>query len=191
MARRINNNPKGFMAAKANTGATTPQGAADMNNTEAKNHPVNAAIAEASDKAGTHTEVRTAETIGEPGVIQKVSDQPFDEEKMAMLAFMNEPVTIRPASTTDKNAAQCFEININGRSELFRRGEVKTVKRFFVDRLMRLKVTVYGQELRTNSEGVQSYAYPTSTGLKYDFAIVRDDNPLGPSWERAVLAERG
>jgi hypothetical protein len=82
-------------------------------------------------------------------------------------------------------------LNINGRAEFFRRGETKTVKRFFVDRLMRLKVTVFGQESVINKEGIKSYVYPGSTGLKYDFAIMRDDNPLGASWEKAVLQERG
>ncbi len=131
------------------------------------------------------------ESMNEPKVIAKVSDQPLDSEKIQMLAFMNETVTVRIATSTDKNAEQCFELNINGKAEFFRRGETKNVKRFFVDRLMRLKQTVYGQELVINKEGIKSYVYPPSTGLKYDFAIIRDDNPLGKSWERAVLAERG
>jgi hypothetical protein len=134
---------------------------------------------------------RTTESLNEIKVVEKVSDQPFDEEKMLMLQFMNEPVTIRIATSTDKNAEQCFELNINGKAEFFRRGETKTVKRYFVDRLLRLKETVYGQEMMINKEGIKSYVYPSSTGLKYDFAIIRDDNPLGKSWERAILAERG
>lgn len=134
---------------------------------------------------------RTLESMDEIKVIQPASDQPFDNEKMLMLQFMAEPVTIRIATSTDKNAEQCFELNINGRAEFFRRGETKTVKRFFVDRLMRLKQTVYGQDLVINKEGIKSYVYPPSTGLKYDFAIIRDDNPLGKSWERAILAEQG
>ena len=131
------------------------------------------------------------ESMNEPKLIAKVSDQPFDSEKIQMLAFMSEPITIRIATSTDRNAEQCFELNINGKAEFFRRGETKTVKRYFVDRLMRLKQTVYGQELVINKEGIKSYVYPPSTGLKYDFAIIRDDNPLGKPWERAVLAEPG
>lgn len=159
----------------------------------AKDNPVFKSSAEASEKMEDQSDVRVVGEDGslDPGVIEKVSEQPFDSEKMAMLAFMNEPVTIRVATSTDRNAEQCFELNINGRAEFFRRGETKTVKRFFVDRLMRLKVTVFGQESVINKEGIKSYIYPSSTGLKYDFAIVRDDNPLGASWEKAVLAERG
>jgi hypothetical protein len=154
-------------------------------------NPVTKAPVPMSEKEIGQQETRTLESMNEIKVIEKVSDQPFDSEKMQMLQFMNEPVTIRIATSTDKNAEQCFELNINGRAEFFRRGETKTVKRNYVDLLMRLKQTVYGQDMVINKEGIKSYVYPASTGLKYDFAIIRDDNPLGKSWERAVLAERG
>lgn len=127
----------------------------------------------------------------EPNLIARVSEIPYDDEKMAMLAFMNEPVTIRIGTTTDKNAAQCFEININGKLEFFRRGETKTIKRYYVDHMLRLKETVYEQKEVYNAEGIRDFIHIPHTGLKYDFSIVRDDNPLGKSWERAVLAEPG
>lgn len=158
---------------------------------DAINNPVTKSPVPMSEKEIGQQEARTLASMDELKVVQPASDQPFDEEKMLMLQFMNEPVTIRIATSTDKNAEQCFELNINGKAEFFRRGETKTVKRFFVDRLLRLKQTVYGQDLVINKEGIKSYVYPPSTGLKYDFAIIRDDNPLGKSWERAVLAEPG
>lgn len=127
----------------------------------------------------------------EKSIIAQASGYEIDPEKEAMLRFMEEPVTIRIMTSTDKNTEQCFEININGRLEFFRRGETKTVKRHFVDRIMRLKQTVYGQREVTNSQGDREFQYPASTALKYEFAIIRDDNPLGKSWERAVLAEPG
>ncbi len=127
----------------------------------------------------------------EKSILAKVSDQPLDGEKMAMLAFMNEPVTIRIATSNDPNAEQVFELNINGKMEFFRRNEEKTVPRYFVDRLMRLKVTTFSQKETMNAEGIRDYLHIPHTGLKYDFAIIRDDNKLGRSWERAVLAEHG
>ncbi len=127
----------------------------------------------------------------EPSLIVKANEQPYDGEKMAMLAFMAEPIEIRIGTTTDKNAEQCFEININGRLEFFRRGETKTVPRFIVDRLLRLKETVYTQKEVVNAEGVKDIVNIPHTALKYDYAITRDDNPLGKSWERSVLAEAG
>ena len=164
---------------------------ARMKPSNAIDNPVTKAPVPMSEQEIGQQETRTLESMDELKVIVKASDQPFDEEKMQMIAFMNEPVTIRIATSTDKNAEQCFELNINGKAEFFRRGETKTVKRYFVDRLMRLKETVYGQEMLINKEGIKSYVYPSSTGLKYDFAITRDDNPLGKSWERAILAEPG
>ncbi|MES3041803.1 MAG: hypothetical protein V4730_11730 [Pseudomonadota bacterium] len=118
-----------------------------------------------------------------------IADKVYDNEKMAMLAFFNEPVTIRIATTTDKAAEKVFEINVNGRPQLFRRGGTYTVPRYYVDRIMRLKQTVYGQEEVFNSEGVKEIRYPSQTALKYDFVIERDDNPRGKDWERSVLAE--
>ena len=127
----------------------------------------------------------------EPERIARVSEFGMDAEKMAMLAFMAEPITIRIATSTDRQAEQVFEININGKMEFFRRGETKTVARYFADHMMRMKQTVFGQAMVTNNDGVKSYIYPPSTGLKYDFSIIRDDNPKGKMWERAVLAEPG
>ena len=127
----------------------------------------------------------------ETSVIARVSDHYVDPEKMAMLAFMNEPVTVRIGTTTDKNAAQVFEINVNGNLEFFRRGETKTIKRFIADRMLRLKETVYSQQEVINKEGIKDFLHIPHTALKYDFSIVRDDNPAGKSWERAVLAEQG
>lgn len=127
----------------------------------------------------------------EPSLIARVGDHPVDPEKMAMLAFMNEPVTIRIGTSTDKNAAQVFEININGKLEFFRRGETKTVKRYFVDHMLRLKETGWSQKEVINSEGIKDILNIPHTALKYDFSIERDDNRLGESWKRAVLAEAG
>jgi len=160
----------------------------------AKNNPVTAAPPLASDHEIGQTPTRTLASDGQSldvPVIARVSEHGVDQEKMAMLAFMAEPVTIRIATSTDKNAEQVFELNINGKMQFFRRGETKTVPRYFVDRLMRMKLTVFGQEMKVNSEGEKSYQYPASTAIKFDFAILRDDNPLGKSWERAILSEPG
>ena len=118
-----------------------------------------------------------------------VAERVYDSEKMAMLAFNNELVTIKMAQTNDKNAEQKFEININGRPQLFMRGATYTVPRYFVDRLMRLKQTVYDQEEYMTDKGERKMRYPARTALKYDFAIVRDDHPRAKEWERAILAE--
>lgn len=124
-------------------------------------------------------------------VIERVGDIPLDDDHSAMLKFMAESIDVRIGTSTDPNAEQIFEIIINGRTEIFRRGETKTVPRYFVDRLARLKETGYENVEVLNAKNERAYDYVPRTGLKYDFAVVRDLNPLGQSWLRAVLAERG
>ena len=167
-------------------------------NREAKNNPVILSKQfETSQEDIGQTNDRLLKSTGdakqalEPTLIARVGDQPLDQEKLAMLAFMAEPVTIRIGTTTDKHAEQVFEINIGGHLEFFRRGESKTVKRNFVDHMLRLKQTAYTQKEVLNAEGIKDILNIPHTALKYDFAIERDDNPLGVSWKRAVLAEPG
>jgi hypothetical protein len=128
--------------------------------------------------------------IGTPQLIQVAERMP-DPEKAANLAFMDEMVTIRIGTASDPNAEQVFELNIAGRSELFRRGETKRVRRFYVDHMARMKVTAYSQKEVFNAEGIKQYLNVPHTALKYDFAMVRDDNPMGESWLKATLAMGG
>jgi hypothetical protein len=124
----------------------------------------------------------------EPSRVELV-DRPVDKEKLAMLAFMDEPVTIRLATTTDREAEQMFELNINGQLAFFRRGETKTVKRYFVDRLARLKETAYSQKEVVNAVGIRDILHIPHSALKYDFSVINDPNPRGADWLTHVLAE--
>ena len=121
----------------------------------------------------------------------KVMEQPYDDEKMAMLAFMNEEIEIELATNSDPNAEQIFEININNRPFLFRRGERKVVPRYVADRLARMKVTRYVHREAINSEGIKDVVYTPITSLKYSFMVTRDGNKHGQSWLRAVISEPG
>jgi hypothetical protein len=143
------------------------------------------------DDAPREVQVKDDAPVTLSAAFQQEIDRPVDQEQLAMLAFMAEPVTIRIAQSTDKNAEQVFELNINGRLELFRRGETKTIPRYFADRLARLKVTTYSQREVVNAEGVKGIVYDPFTALKYDFSMVRDDHPRGRDWLAAVLAEHG
>jgi hypothetical protein len=160
---------------------------------KAKNNPVlSSKIIEASEQPLGYTErVPTADSaVGTPKLVQVAARMP-DPEKVAMLAFMEEPVTIRVGTSTDKNAEPVFELNIAGKSELFRRGETKTVKRYFVDHMARMKVTSYSQKEVFNAEGIKQVLNEPHTALKYDFQMVRDANPLGEHWLKATLAMGG
>jgi hypothetical protein len=134
---------------------------------------------------------RTAPTpdnpVGDVKLIDVAERMP-DREKLANLAFFNEPVTIRIATSSDKNAWQTFEINVNGKPFFFRRGETKTVPRYVVDHIARMRTTVYTDKEVFNAEGVKQILHVPTTAMVYDFAMVKDDNPMGEHWLRATLA---
>jgi hypothetical protein len=146
-------------------------------------------IIEASEQPLGHTVVKTSAKGGVDGVqMVQVAERLPDPEKLANLAFMAELVTIRPATSTDPNAEQVFEITVNGKTELFRRGHEKTVHRYYVDLIARLKVTSFKDREVTNDEGIKQILHDPTTALKYDFAMIRDPNPMGESWLKATLA---
>lgn len=131
-----------------------------------------------------------AEKALEPNVIETVTELP-PTEKMLMMAFMAEPVTVRIATTTDKQAEQVFDLNINGHREFFRRGEDKTVARNFVERLALMKQENIDQREVVNKEGIRDILHTPLSALKYDFAVVRDNNPRGREWLEHVLRQPG
>ena len=127
----------------------------------------------------------------EPANIQVV-DRPMaalDQEKLAMMAFMEEPVTVHIHSISDPKEAQIFPIGNNGQTEIFRRGETKTVKRKFVDILASRKITTYTQERRQNRQGIFEDVQIPHSSLIYPFSVVKDDHPRGADWLRAVLSQ--
>jgi hypothetical protein len=175
-----------------------PRGIPNSRSTDAKNRPVITGTGtEFADQPVGHT-VRTEgnphgataqERLGDVQMVQ-VSDRLPDQEKLANLAFMNEEIEIQVAQTTDKNALP-FEITINGRTELFRYGEIKKVKRMFADRMLLLKVTSYDTPERVNQDGERTSVPVATTALKYPFHVVRDANPMSRAWYEATMGMAG
>ncbi len=124
-------------------------------------------------------------------VLKQVSEGPMDTDYVEMMAFLREPVEIQIAENGDERAEQVFEVNVNGDLRFFRRGEIKTVPRYIVDRLLRMLETRYRQKEVVNAEGIKDILHIPVTTLKYDFAITRDSNPLGRSWAQHVRNEIG
>jgi hypothetical protein len=127
----------------------------------------------------------------EPAYIQTV-DRPMeglDHEKIAMLMFMEEPVTVHIHTTSDIKAAQVFDLGNNGQREIFKRGETKTVKRKFVDILASRKITTYTQERRQNAQGIFEDVQIPHSSLIYPFSVVKDEHPRGADWLQSVLAQ--
>lgn len=122
----------------------------------------------------------------EPALIQPV-ERPVSGEKMANLAFMAEPVTIHIHSTSDPAAEQTFTVGNGGRTELFKRGETKTVQRKFVEVLLRAKVTTFSQERRRGDDGVMYDLQVPHTSLRYPFSVVEDRHPRAQDWLRAMM----
>ena len=119
----------------------------------------------------------------------QVVDRPVDNEKLAMLAFMEEPVTVHIHTTTDPQAEQVFALNNGGAREFFRRGETKVVPRKFVDILATRKLTNYTQNRVKNAQGEMEDVQMPHTALLYPFSVVEDKNPRGNSWLQFALAQ--
>ncbi len=118
-----------------------------------------------------------------------IVDRPVDQEKLANLAFMREKVKVMIHEANAEIDEKIFEISINGKSELFHRGETKVVMRMYVNELATRKVTRYTQERYIDENGVKNYKNVPSSALRYPFSVLEDANPLGPSWLRATLLQ--
>lgn len=112
-----------------------------------------------------------------------------DAEQAANLAFNEEKVTVRVHNTTDKFAPKWVEIHVNGKSQLFWRGQDTTCARKFVEGLARCKPVGYRNEEFVDVDGSRSVRWPTSVGLEYPFDVVEDPNPRGKEWLRSILRQ--
>lgn len=114
----------------------------------------------------------------------------IDPEWMANMAFNKELITIRVDESTDENAEKFVEVWNNGDYMKFERGKETTCERRFVETLMRAKPTKFSQKAVLDDLGkVGAYQEIPHRALRYHFAVVRDDNPNGPTWLKSVLAQ--
>lgn len=134
--------------------------------------------------------------IGPDGGYQTVEEvnitdveNPAFNEKAALLAFYEEPVTITIHTTHDPQAEQFFAVGVNGKQQIFKRGETYTVARKFVEGLLRARPVHYSNEEYRMDDGSQAVRNPSRTGLRYGFQVVRDENPIGTAWLTAVMAQ--
>jgi hypothetical protein len=143
------------------------------------------------------------EQVGQPGVVTMASTgdavldkpeiQPVSgpdwKDKAALLAFMEEPVTVVVHTSSDKYAVVIPEIWVDGRVQRFLRGEEMIVKRKFVEGLARAKLDTFQNQEYTDENGDRNFRYPKSVALKYPFAVTHDANPRGGPWLKKILAE--
>jgi len=104
------------------------------------------------------------------------------------MAFANEMVVVMVHETTDKTANPFPEVWVNGRVQRFVRGEEQTVRRCYVEKLARLKLTTFDNLKTKDVDGEDVYRYPTHTGLVFPFAVISDSDK-GKVWLKGILAE--
>lgn len=118
-----------------------------------------------------------------------IPDGPVIDEYAKELAFMEEPVTIIVHETSNENEAPLVDVYVQGVPQFFIRGEQCTVKRKYVECLVRAKPIAISTDVRErNSENPLNLIHKKSA-LRYPFSIVEDRNPNGPAWLRKIMAE--
>ncbi len=119
-----------------------------------------------------------------------IGDARMTEDKAWLLAFMEEPVTIRMHEARTPEDEDIFAIWVNGRAEMFKRGETKTVKRYYVERLLTAKVTTYKQKKIFDAQtGMHNYQEVPHTVLRHNFSVTHDANPHAASWLAHLQAQ--
>ena len=107
------------------------------------------------------------------------------DEKLALLAFMEEEVTVIVHESTNPTDDPIPEVWNDGIVQRFIRGKEQVVKRKYIEVLARAKVTRYTQEELPNRGGYRNIPH---TALRYPFTIV-EDSEKGKAWVKRVLAE--
>jgi len=111
-------------------------------------------------------------------------DQKWIEDE----AFANEIVTVMVHESTDKTANPFPEVWVNGRCQRFVRGNEQKVRRCYVEKLARLKLTTFDNLKTKDVNGEDVYRYPSHTALLYPFVVI-GDSERGKQWLKQILAE--
>lgn len=114
----------------------------------------------------------------------------ISKQKLEMLAFMREPVTVHIHESSDQQADPHFMIAVNGRKQIFSRGREYTVPRYIVEGLARAKPVGFRNEEYFKPDGERSVRWPSTRGLRYPFSAVKDPSgDKGAAWLKIVLKQ--
>jgi len=116
-------------------------------------------------------------------------DSPEFTDKMDLLAFMEEPVGVFIHETSEKDADMVFDIQVNGKAHVFRRGQTLVVRRKFIEGLARAKPVHYDNVEFVQKDGTNNVRWPGRRGLRYPFTVMEEHNPRGKAWLTAILAQ--
>lgn len=107
--------------------------------------------------------------------------------EMELEAFMQEPVVVYIAESTDENAVPMVEVSVNGRKVFIPRGKNTTIKRMHLERLALAKKTAYSQNLDPRlGEGINELR--RHRALDYPFSVIQDTD-RGREWLTRLLAQ--
>ena len=156
--------------------------------TESQDHQVGQDGVREFNKDNELPQLKTDSAIDIAGATRKKGGQ-RGQQWMDDMAFANEMVTVMVHESTDKLAHPFPEVSVNGRVQRFVRGNEQQVKRYFVEKLARLKQTTFSNVKTKDVDGEDVYRYPSHTGLLYPFVVV-NDSERGKQWLKQVLAEK-
>ena len=117
-------------------------------------------------------------------------EDPYQRQKMEYERFMHETVRIQVHETAEEDADQIFDLAVNNRRIVLRRGEIKDVPRWAVETLARAKPATYANEEYIDRDGIRKVRYPMRQGVRYPFSVIHDPNPKGPDWLASVLTQQ-
>jgi hypothetical protein len=123
-----------------------------------------------------------------------LTERTHNQDYIAELAFMEEPVTIRLEPSAEKNAVGAFPVWVNGKpAEVFQNGRwyeigylpvgrELIVKRMVLEVIIRAKTdTVHTRIIGENSDNPNN-AVNRFTSPVHSFSIISDPNPRGAAW---------
>lgn len=139
----------------------------------------------AAQKGHVQISLEGAAELDRPDI--QIVDGPKAMKKAEQLAFMEERVMVTIAPSTDPNAENPVLLAVNGIRHPVLRGVPTVVKRKFVERLARAKLTAYNQRLAEADPDRYNRLY-LSTAVMYPFSV-QGDSPAGQDWLLKILKE--
>lgn len=157
----------------------------------ARNSPViKSNTIDTRDVQGAPEQVATMAATG-PAEIKHSEIIPVDKapttDKLEMLKFMEELVTVEVSPTGEQDAPQFTQVWNGGRSMVFPHGHAVTCARKFVEVLARSKMRMYKNE-EYEENGVKNVRWPMSPARRHQFAVL-EDTAKGREWLRNILKE--
>ncbi|KKT73223.1 MAG: hypothetical protein UW69_C0070G0004 [Microgenomates group bacterium GW2011_GWA2_44_7] len=119
----------------------------------------------------------------------QVVDAPALGGKAAILAFMEEEVVVRLATTADKSQEPIPRFSVNGINQYIQRGKPEAIKRKFLQEIARSKHESINTPFARDGNGFDTYNLSKQHSLKYPFELIEDKNPRGRPWLEKILAE--